>query len=155
MINQGDDGDFMFVIETGILDCYKKAGGEEKLIKAIKESPMLSTLPMYEQMKLCESLKAEELKAGAVVCTAGDAGECMYFVQSGSLSTANASGTAGLTHAAGDYFGEKALLSGEPRSMTVTAAEDSIVLAADKSTFKSLLGGIKGKLEEAQSRYTA
>jgi cAMP-dependent protein kinase regulator len=33
VINEGDDGDFLFVIEKGTLECKKVIGGEEKVVK--------------------------------------------------------------------------------------------------------------------------
>jgi cAMP-dependent protein kinase regulator len=33
IINQGDDGESLYVIEEGTLDCYKKIGEEDKLVK--------------------------------------------------------------------------------------------------------------------------
>jgi len=210
MIQQGDDGDFMFIIQEGTLDCYKKHSGEENLVKTcvagdafgelallyncpraatvkardkcllwkldretfsnvvqgaaqarmermssfIKMCPVLQAVPMYEQMKLCECLVTEEFKAGDTIITEGEAGDKIYFIESGSVKT-SVGGKEGWTHPERDYFGEKSLLSGEPRSATCTAAEDSVVFSADKSAFVNLLGGIKGKLTEQLSRYTA
>merc|ERR1711865_1182706 len=33
VITEGDDGDFLFVIERGSLDCIKNIGGEDKVVK--------------------------------------------------------------------------------------------------------------------------
>jgi len=33
IIEQGDDGDCLFVVEKGTVNCFKKTGGEEKLVK--------------------------------------------------------------------------------------------------------------------------
>jgi CRP-like cAMP-binding protein len=40
---------------------------------------------------------------------------------------------------AGSYFGEMSLLTGDPRSSTCTASEDSEILSLDRETFAVLL----------------
>lgn len=40
----------------------------------------------------------------------------------------------------GDFFGERAILTGEPRAATVTAVQQSRLLALDRATFIRLLG---------------
>jgi CRP-like cAMP-binding protein len=39
-----------------------------------------------------------------------------------------------------DYFGEKALLSNEPRNASVVASQETVCLALDRDTFKEILG---------------
>jgi len=39
-----------------------------------------------------------------------------------------------------DYFGERALLSNEPRGATVVASQETVCLALDRDTFVEILG---------------
>lgn len=39
-----------------------------------------------------------------------------------------------------DYFGERALLSNEPRGATVVAAQETVCLVLDRDTFLEILG---------------
>merc|ERR1711972_195713 len=36
LIKQGDDGDYLYIIEEGQMDCYKKIEGENKKVKECK-----------------------------------------------------------------------------------------------------------------------
>jgi CRP-like cAMP-binding protein len=59
---------------------------------------------------------------------------------------------------AGSYFGERALITDEPRAATVTAVADSKLLAMDRAAFLRLLGPITDLLArnmEIYAKYTA
>ena len=47
------------------------------------------------------------------------------------------------TLTAGEYFGERALLLGEPRAANVTAVTKTVVMVLDRETFNSLLGPLR------------
>jgi CRP-like cAMP-binding protein len=51
------------------------------------------------------------------------------------------------TLTAGDYFGERALLTGEPRAATITATTPVKVMALDRESFNLLLGPLKEVLD--------
>ena len=44
---------------------------------------------------------------------------------------------------AGDYFGERALMTSEPRAATITADTKVTVMALDKTDFQNLLGPLQ------------
>src|SRR5512144_649949 len=73
-----------------------------------------------------------------VVVREGDAGECMFAVQAGSLEVLRESGGStvrvGLLQE-GDIFGEMSLVESEPRSATVRALGEVRLLTIDKKTF--------------------
>ena len=60
--------------------------------------------------------------AGSVICAEGDAGDAMYMIFKGSVLITKKGWKEPVARLkAGDFFGEMALLLGEPRSATVTA----------------------------------
>ena len=63
------------------------------------------------------------IKEGTVVVDVGD-----QFAQS--------------TLGSGEYFGERALITGEPRAATITAQSKVLLMALDRDAFNSLLGPI-------------
>merc|ERR1719235_3089089 len=60
LINQGDDGDFLFVIEEGILDCYKKIDGTEKLVKTCEAGDTFGELALLYNCPRSASVESRE-----------------------------------------------------------------------------------------------
>jgi cAMP-dependent protein kinase regulator len=46
VINEGDDGDYLFVIEQGTLDCIKNIGGEDKVVKTCVSGDVFGELAL-------------------------------------------------------------------------------------------------------------
>jgi CRP-like cAMP-binding protein/Ca2+-binding EF-hand superfamily protein len=61
MINQGEEGDVMFVIETGEMECYKKIGDEpEKLVKVCKQGDVFGELALLYFAPRAASCQAKD-----------------------------------------------------------------------------------------------
>ncbi len=54
---------------------------------------------------------------------------------------------------AGDYFGELALIKGEPRAANVLAKTNMKLVTLDRGTFKRLLGPIEEILKRNAEKY--
>jgi CRP-like cAMP-binding protein len=87
-------------------------------------------------------MKAGELgkiyKDGELIVHQGDAGNCMYVIQSGQVEVrkeTNGIETQLAVLSEGGIFGEMALLDKEVRSATVRALGDVRILTVDKKTF--------------------
>jgi voltage-gated potassium channel len=83
-------------------------------------------------------LRAQDQPAGAAIMRRGEPGDCMYFVAEGEVMIELEPQP--LYLGAGNFFGELALLTGAPRSATVTAARPCTLLALDIVDFFELLG---------------
>ena len=71
--------------------------------------------------------------------TEGEVGDRFYLIESGRLDAVR--GEALLTEmAAGDCFGEIALLRDVPRTATVIAREDSVLQALERADFLAAMG---------------
>ncbi len=83
-------------------------------------------------------LRPQEVSAGAVVMRRGQPGDCMFFIVSGRLEVQIEPRPVMLGD--GDFVGEMALITGEPRTATVIAREHSELLALDLADFRELAG---------------
>jgi MFS family permease len=99
----------------------------------IGEVPMFSPLSLAAKESLAASLAPVAAAPGQCVIRAGEIGDEFYVVADGELEI-DAGGTQ-TTAAAGDYFGEIALLRDVPRTATVTARTQSLLYALPRSAF--------------------
>ena len=83
-------------------------------------------------------LRPRDYPAGAVVVRRGERGDCMYFVASGELEIRGRPES--ISYGPGDFFGELALLTGDPRNATVVALQQCTLLRLDIVDFRQLLG---------------
>jgi len=208
VINQGDNGDFLFVIESGDFDCIiKGADGQEKVVKTcvpgdvfgelallyncpraasvqskgdsvcwqldrdtfsniVKEAaqkkrerydaflakvPLLSGMDQYERSQLSDALQTETAADGANLMTQGDVGHKFYIIEEGG-AFATKGGVKVMDYGVGDYFGELALITNQPRAATVVAQGACKLLSLDSGSFKRLLN-VNDLLERSATKY--
>lgn len=96
--------------------------------------------------------------AGEKICRQGEAGDTFYIIRSGrvGVEVRDADGEVFLRHemSVGNYFGEMALLTGEPRSATVLAITDSELLMIDKEAVRDVMAANR-QVEEVVSKVLA
>jgi MFS family permease len=100
-----------------------------------------------------EQLVEVPVKAGDVVIRQGEAADRFYVIESGTVVVTQAAADGTSTElrrmGADEVFGELGLLSGAPRSATVTAVTDGLLLALDADAFLDLVGrrtAVRGRL---------
>lgn len=95
----------------------------------------LATLDRKQIEVLASGARWEQYLPGERVVRQGDAGDVLYIIVAGKadvrLEQGELSSTV-ITLEPGKFFGEMSLLTGEPRSATVLAATDLIVIAVGK-----------------------
>lgn len=87
-------------------------------------------------------LKAARYRQGEAIVREGEPGEEMYFLESGRVQVVRNHGAEAIVLdelGAGDLFGEMALLTGNPRSATVTAMSEVNVWVLGRSDFDDLV----------------
>ena len=94
-------------------------------------------------LKLCQLGQEVSVPAGARIVSQGEAPEFFYVIQSGRVrvfrETADRIQTNLTELGAGAYFGEVALVTGQPRSASVEALEDAKLIKVSKEEFDRLL----------------
>jgi len=101
-----------------------------------------SALTPTELSQVAETMKGRRIVAGEVLIREGDIGEELFLLRIGSCDVVKGpvgEGSPVAVLKAGDFFGERALISGEPRNATVIGREPGLVYTLDKSTFEIAL----------------
>jgi len=89
---------------------------------------------------LARSASTLRVPAGEVIVSEGDASDRFYVVDQG-LVAVSQHGDLLRQEGPGDYFGEIGLLRDVPRTATVTALKDTVLLSIDRDEFLSVVAG--------------
>lgn len=112
----------------------------------------------YERSKLADAIKEANYSPNEYVIKQGDFGNNFYILISGeAVATKTLPGTTTeevvMHYKSGDYFGELALLSDEPRAANVIAKTQLKVAVFDRMSFKRLLGPLEDILKRNMANY--
>ncbi len=109
----------------------------------LRKNALFSDVKISELRRILPTLRKEYYPRSAEICKEGDVGSCLYIILSGQIkltTTIESTHTETLTYLnAGDFFGEGALLSNEPRTVTAEAAIDAEVLLLGRQSFYDLV----------------
>ena len=107
----------------------------------VRNWQLVAAVPLFQKLgsaalvEIVRSLRPRVVPAGAVICRKGEAGDQMFFIVEGRVSVATANP---VELGPGSFFGEMALISGEPRSATVSAATAVSLLSLHSVDFQVL-----------------
>jgi hypothetical protein len=141
------------------------AEGEEPLIE-VEPEPELVTSPLFGDMSEDEliafmrGLRLLSFEPGDVILTEGHPGDSLFVVSSGLVKAfVRDQGATGQrlarTMKDGDFFGEISILSGKPRTATVTAATRVELLEMDRPTLDEMLKQYPRIMQVLQDFYIA
>lgn len=102
----------------------------------VAKVPLFRKLSPADLLEIARALSPREVASGSLICRKGDPGDEMYFILDGEVTVAL---NDPVTLGPGQFFGEMALLTGERRSTTVTAATAVSLLALHASDVHMLL----------------
>ncbi|MEM7351552.1 MAG: MFS transporter [Acidobacteriota bacterium] len=108
----------------------------EDLLKEIPFFSNLSPEKLGDMVRIGTELEAAE---GEVLFAEGDEGDTLYVLLEGAVRVYSGEGIDLTTFGAGDYFGELALLDGQPRSASVQATEACKLFVIERREFLTLL----------------
>ncbi len=112
----------------------RQANAPIAIIEMLRHSDIFGLLSAPALETLAREARPLAAPAGTVIITEGDRGDDFYVVQSGEVAIAH-DGRVLRTCRRGHGFGELALLFDVPRTATVTATEDSELLAIGREAF--------------------
>jgi CRP-like cAMP-binding protein len=116
--------------------------------KALGRVPILVDLTEEQLDKISDAIEIFPFKIGETIISKGDVGNIFYMIKEGTVAVTDV-GEKFSDHnlTAGDYFGERALLTGEPRAATIKAVTEVKVMALDRANFDTLLGPLRDVLD--------
>jgi voltage-gated potassium channel len=98
--------------------------------------PLFRNLGASALSEVARLMKVQNCAAGSVIVRQGQPGDSMYFIAEGEVEVRRDGQHVRL--AAGQFFGEMALIAGTPRNATVVAVGDTRLLRLDVTDFRSL-----------------
>jgi voltage-gated potassium channel len=145
-----------------------RAGDQDEMLDDLPESlrveialhinrPIIEKVPLFAGVsetflrRLVLRLVPSVAIPGEPIVTRGEAGHRMYFINRGTVDVLEPDETGVVaTLTTGDFFGEFALLTNEPRSNTVVAREYSNVYSLDRDSFNQVLEDFPDFADEVQ-----
>ncbi len=112
-------------------------------IEILKQSPLFNSLEYADLEDLVSSMRVQSLKQGQALFHKGDEGTALYIVKRGAIKIVLPSKIGDeiivTIFTVNDFFGEMALLDGEPRSANAVAIEPTEVFVLNRNNFLSFL----------------
>lgn len=127
----------------------------EAILARVAQLPLFAGVPAARLEGALGQLRARPVAAGEVVVRQGDPAETFYIIEAGEfvVSQVDDEGAERELRRLGPdaVFGELGLLHGSPRTATVAAVADGMLLALDGEDFLALVGagsgvGLRGRL---------
>lgn len=118
----------------------------------LAQVPLFSDLTAEERKHIAAYLVPQHFEQGATILQEGDFGDCMYLIQAGQVDVytmlmekergrdnADQEMLLLATLKAGDFFGEQALITNDPRNATIQANTAACLLSFSKRDLASII----------------
>jgi voltage-gated potassium channel len=135
-------GILVFALWAGIL--ASNYADETRRSEFLRTWDLVAKVPFFHSLgagiiaEVARTLRPREYPAGSIIVRRGEVGDCMYFVVDGEVEIEVQPTSVIL--GSGTFFGEAALLTGDPRNASVYAARSCTLLALDIVDFRELIG---------------
>ena len=112
----------------------------EKYENTLKKVEILKSIDPYELGQICDALKTQTFEKGETIIKQGDKGDVFYILDEGKAHAEKVfedgkKSSNVKDYESGGYFGELALLKGEPRAATIIADTNCKCLSLDRMAF--------------------
>ena len=109
----------------------------------VGSNPLRNFFDSDELSNMAQLMRVATYSIGQVIIREGEVGRDFYIIAEGSVIATKASEPITCTLEKHAYFGEKALLSGDVRAMTCTAASDTTCYLLNHLWFKRVMGNLE------------
>lgn len=116
---------------------------QKELLDFLSEVPFFSEVERTSLLELYTNADSEQFVRDNRIIEKGEVGDAMYVILEGKVNVHDMEHSYGIL-SKGDCFGEYALIDEEPRSVSVTALEDTHVLKITTAHFSQLMESDKG-----------
>jgi putative ABC transport system ATP-binding protein len=126
---------------------------------------MLAKCPVFERVtprtltRVADEFTIEHVAAGQQIIRQGDQGDRFYLIRQGRVSVRRSQSEQETTQqeivqlSQGDFFGEMALLSGQPRNASVWALEPCLLYWLNQERFETVLADTVSMEAEVREAY--
>lgn len=114
----------------------------ENFAVTIRNTPLFAGLAREDLARIAGRLEAVQCAAGQTIVAQGEMGDALYVVHAGAAEVVVEHDAIRIPKGVlgpGEYFGEMSLMTAEPRSATVTALVESVLLKLSKESWEDLL----------------
>ena len=124
----------------------------------LRKVPFLAELDDRDLLRISDALTNVTFPEGERIITKGDVGEIFYIIREGTVKVHDI-GFGDSTYVdqplgPGDFFGERALITGDPRVANVSATSSCTCLCLSRDTFELVLGPLQGLIDAAMKKRT-
>jgi cAMP-dependent protein kinase regulator len=131
------------------------ANQQKDILYVVKKVPFLAELDDSVLTKISDALTSVVFQEGERIINKGD-GEVFYIIREGTVKVHDIG--FGDSHyvdqylGQSDWFGERALLTGEPRVANVTATSQCVCLCLSRDTFEKTLDPLQDLIDHAMKK---
>jgi putative ABC transport system ATP-binding protein len=121
----------------------------------LSKVPAFATTTPAALTEISQKMAKEQYRAGSVIIRQGDEGDKFYVVVGGEVNVSEKRGEETIQHPSlgvGAFFGEAALLTGQPRLATITGKTDVVLYSLKKADFLQAMnrsGTLESQLRSA------
>ena len=112
----------------------QRSRNRRQIIEQLGTSVLVRNLPLELVEEAVKNIKERKYVTGEIVFSEGDSGDLIYFIQNGSVLISHG-GDQIAKLSSGDVLGEIAIITGESRTATAVAEENTTLLVIQKEDF--------------------
>jgi CRP-like cAMP-binding protein len=132
------------------------ASQQKDVLDVLRKVHFLANLDEATLIKVADALTTVSFQAGERIINKGDVGEVFYILKEGSVKVHDIgfgdSQYVDQVLGPGDFFGERALLTGEPRVANITSETASVTLCLSREEFEKTLGPLQDLIDHAMKK---